>query len=144
MIIFCMQSCRALIWNHLLATSGVMEGRRATLLCEPKYQRAERRGVTRYRCPCGVCKGGGRPMNRATIQQRIESRGRDPTLTNTVLVRQPTMSKSFQSILVHNWMHGIWLHHQLCNLVRCSNVKINPSSLIHDIYKIYWLFDAAW
>lgn len=74
--------------NPLLATSGVMEGRRATLLCEREYRRAERRGVTRYRCPCRVCKGGGRPMNRATIQQHIESRGRDPTLTNNVLVRQ--------------------------------------------------------
>ena len=53
-------------------------------------KRADERKITKYRCPCAECHGGGRPVLRATIQTHLRRVGRDPNYMRTVLVNTVT------------------------------------------------------
>lgn len=48
--------------------------------------RANERLLTSYKCPCTLCKGGGRPVLRLTIETHLRRHGRDPTLQHCTLV----------------------------------------------------------
>lgn len=48
--------------------------------------RANERLLSSYKCPCIQCKGGGRPMQRRTIESHLRRDGRDPALTHPMLV----------------------------------------------------------
>lgn len=61
--------------------------------------RADQRLLNSYKCPCNVCKGGGRPIFRTTIERHLLRHGRDPTLLHCMLVSASVtklLSSSFQ------------------------------------------------
>ena len=51
--------------------------------------RANEKMIDRYKCPCTLCKGGGRAIQRLSIEKHLRQHGRDPALTHSMLVRFP-------------------------------------------------------
>ena len=47
---------------------------------------ADRRILVKYRCPCSMC-AGGNVLSRATIRKHLCRYKRDPTFTQSILVR---------------------------------------------------------
>lgn len=50
---------------------------------------ADAKGLLKYPCPCMDC-AGGKVLGRHTIRKHLQSKGRDPAFTASILVRKKT------------------------------------------------------
>lgn len=79
-------------------------------------QRANRNGLTRYRCPCNLCGGRRRPYKRTTVARHLRHRGRHGALRGwTQVIYSPLHTSEW-----HGWGGPTkWHGHTIFQVSKC-------------------------